>query len=141
MLATAPPLCHLSHGSRKVGVVEEAMRKIDSIDDQIHGYVTYEVGDGRRFRFDERTVKRYGAAVLLREMGLGDLLPTDRVKVMQHGHMIGTMSPSFDPSDVRSKSPMYDPRPGDFRRDGNTWIANKSLGFGDLMAIDGFAPA
>ena len=63
---------------------------------------------------------------------------TERVDVMQDGRKIGTVPPSFDPAKIKSMSLFYDPRPGDFRLDGEVWVAAKMLGPGDLEAVPGF---
>lgn len=68
----------------------------------------------------------------------GEFVPTERLPVMQHGQRIGTMAPDFDPHNVKSLSFMYDPRHGDFQRDGDVWIASRTLGYGDFEAISGF---
>ena len=52
--------------------------------------------------------------------------------VFQHGKEIGTLSASWHPSDAR-RSFLYEPRPGDFKRDGDKWIADPMLGPGDLL--------
>lgn len=114
------------------------MRQIESIADEMRGVVTYELSDGRRACFDANAVRKYGVAELLRAEGLGELVPTERLPVILHGERIGTMPPDFDPNNIKSRSFMYDPRPGDFRREGGAWIASPSLGRGDIEAIPGF---
>ena len=104
------------------------------------GIITYELADGQRIDLDATAVHRHGAAELIRAAGLGHLLPTERMKVIQNGRHIGTVPPDFNPIAIKSRSFLYDPRPGDFQRDGDTWIASPSLGNGDLEAIPGFAP-
>ncbi len=114
------------------------MRRIDSIEDQMEGVVTYELGNGRRVRMDARIAREYGPGEILREMGLGDQVPTEHIVVTQHGRKIGTVPGDFDPFTIKSKNYFYDPRPGDFRRDGDVWIASRMLGPGDLEAVPGF---
>lgn len=116
------------------------MKKIESIDDERNGVITYEFENGQRARLDRRAVEEHGAAEVLRGMGLGHLIPTRRTVVIQNGLRIGTVPPDFDPSTVKSRSFLYDPRPGDFIRDGDRWIASNALGLGDLEAIVGFKP-
>ena len=70
--------------------------------------------------------------------GSGRVERTERVPVMQHGRQIGSVPPSFDPTAIKSTNWLYDPRGGDFRRDGDTWIASRTLGPGDLEAVPGF---
>jgi hypothetical protein len=100
--------------------------------------VTYELPDGKWITLDGRAVREYGAPRILRDMGYGHLLPTERVPVMQEGRRIGTMEPYFDPLSVKSTSPFYDVREGDFKREGDVWIASRTLGPGDLEAVPGF---
>ena len=116
------------------------MNLLASTQDHLRDIVTYELSDGRRVEIYGGDVRRFGAAAMLRRAGLGQFLSTGRVPVMQSGRRVGTMSPDFDPAYVCSRSPLYDPRPGDFRRDGDVWIADKMLGPGDLMAVAGFLP-
>src|SRR5262245_54834958 len=70
--------------------------------------------------------------------GEGRVSATERVAVLQDGRRIGTVPPEFDPSTIRSMSFFYDVRPGDFRRDGDVWVAHTMLGAGDLEAVPGF---
>lgn len=115
------------------------MKRIESIEDQMMHVVTYQLSDGRRVRLDADAVAQYGAAAALQRAGFGDALPTERLPVMQDGRRIGTLPPDFDPSFVKCGSWLYDPRPGDFRREGDVWIASRMLGPGDLEAVVGFA--
>lgn len=114
------------------------MVRLESIEDEMRGVVTYRLKDGRMLQLDARAVREHGAAALLRDMGHGDELPTERMAVVQRGRRIGTLPPDFDPLFIKSNSFWYDPRPGDFRRDGNVWVANKMLGPSDLEAVPGF---
>lgn len=121
------------------------MRRIESIEDAMKGVVRYELTGGRYVQLDVRAIREVGAAELIRGMGFGDLLPTDRVRVHKpgktrttRGACIGTVPPDFEPAFMKSRSPWYDPRPGDFVRDGDVWIVSRTLGPGDLEAIPGF---
>ncbi len=114
------------------------MERLESITDEMDGVVTYEFKDGRRVRLPLNVVREYGAADVLRRMGLGDELPTERVAVMWHGRNVGTVPPDFDPMLIKSNTFLYDARPGDFVREGDVWVAAKNLGPGDLDAIKGF---
>lgn len=111
------------------------MRRLESIEDEIKGIATYEFGDGRRIQLDANAVKEFGAAAMLRRMGYGDLVPTGRVTVLQDGLRVGTVPADFDPSNIKTRTMLYDPRPGDFRREGKVWIASSALGLGDLQAV------
>ena len=70
--------------------------------------------------------------------GEGRIAATWQIAVMQDGQRIGTVPPSFDPENFESRSALYRPRPGDFRRKGDVWIADPMLGPGDLNAVPGF---
>lgn len=60
------------------------------------------------------------------------------VPVFQDGQQVGTLPPGFNPQEIRSTSWLYEPRPGDFKREEHGWVADKMLGPGDLEAISGF---
>lgn len=114
------------------------MEPIDSIEDSMRGVVTYELKNGQRVQIDARAVREVGAAAILREYGYGEMLPTERVSVSQSGRVIGSVPPDFYPLAIRSSSFLYDPRPGDFVRDGDQWRASSNLGPGDFDMIPGF---
>lgn len=112
------------------------MRRIESIEDDMRGVVTYEVSNGQRICMDARMVREIGVTQALRRAGLP--VPTERLPVFHHGRRVGTMPPDFDPSCVRSQSWLYDARSGDFRREGDTWVAAHTLGPGDIESVAGF---
>lgn len=114
------------------------MTRLESIEDEVKGLVTYELKDGRRVRLDAFLVKEHGGAEMLRYMGLTDQIPTERVPVMHHGERVGTLPGDFDPLRFESLSWLYDARSDDFRRDGDVWVAVKNLGPADLNAVKGF---
>lgn len=117
------------------------MKRINSIEDEMQRRVTYELSNGYRVHFDLKAVEEFGAEHLIQGMGLGHLLPSARVPVWQDGREIGTVPGTFDPLNIKSKSFLYDVRPGDFRYDleNNRWIANRTLGPGDLESVPGFS--
>lgn len=100
--------------------------------------VTCEFEDGRCIKIDARAAKEVGINQILRDQGYGHLIPTERVPVIQHGGKIGSVAGDFDPYAINSTSFFYDPRPGDFRRAEDGWVASETLGPGDLEAIPGF---
>lgn len=112
------------------------MRRIESPLDHERGTVTYDLGDGRWATFDARTVEKVGLAPLLEAYGVE--MPTERVPVVRNGRRIGTMPPDFDPAFARSISFMYDPRPGDFTREGDTWVLGRTMGASDVDCVAGF---
>ena len=114
------------------------MKRLESTADEMQGVVTYALPDGRYVRFDARALREHGLAALLRGHDLEQFIPTERLPVFQYGRRIGTMAPDFDPASVRSTSFLYDPRPGDFRREGDTWVAGRSLGASDVDCVAGF---
>ena len=62
----------------------------------------------------------------------------DSVPVYQFGKLIGTVPGDFHPARIKSKSLLYEPRPGDFVRRADRWEASNTLCPGDLDAIPGF---
>lgn len=114
------------------------MRKIDSFEDQKRGVVTYELDDGRRLCLDERAVQQCGIEAILRDAGLGELIPSGLLPVTWHGERVGTVPATFDPAIIKTRSVFYRPRPGDFVRTDNGWLATSTLGPGDLEAVVGF---
>lgn len=117
------------------------MREITSIEDQSRGRVSYllERGEDKQVvTMERRDVERLGAVAILEDMGFGDWIDTKRVNVEQRGQIIGTVPHEFDPLMIRSLSPLYLPRGGDFSRKRNSWVASPSLCPGDFDAIPGF---
>jgi hypothetical protein len=112
------------------------MRRIESFEDDRRGVVTYELPDGRWITLSAQAVRDYGIAEVLRMSGHASLVPTGRVVVMQDGLRVGTVPATF----IQSRSELYDPSPGDFRREGDRWVASGGLGMGDLRSIPGFRP-
>lgn len=112
------------------------MRRIESIEDEMRGSVTYEIGDGRWITLTIRDVREYGLEALLSEHGVE--APKERVPVFQGGRQIGTVPATFEPMAIKSKSFFYDARPGDFKRTREGWEAARALGPGDLHAVPGF---
>lgn len=114
------------------------MKRIESHADDMREIVTYELPDGRCCTFDARAVREYGIAKLMEAEGLAQFIPTERLPVIQYGRRIGTMPADFDPVSARSASMMYDVRPGDFRREGDTWVVAKNMGASDVDCVIGF---
>lgn len=113
------------------------IKRIESIEDQMNGVVTYDLGDGRYQKFELRAVREYGIRRLLEAYNID--VSTERVSVIQNGKRIGTVPATFDPYLARSHTFLYDIRQGDFTRDDLGWIVSNSLGNGDIEAIAGFA--
>lgn len=116
------------------------MRLIESIEDQMNGVMTFELDDGRYVRLDARAVQEVGAAKLLAMMGI-EINKGKPVPVFQHDEMVGTVPFDFEPSLIKSRTMLYEPRRGDFRRTRAGWEASPQLGPGDLLAIQGFKSA
>lgn len=112
------------------------MRRIESPLDHERGTVTYDLGDGRWATFDARVVREVGLAPLMDAYGVE--MPTERVPVIQYGKRIGTLPPDFDPAFARSISFMYDPRPADFTREGDSWVVGRTMGASDVDCVAGF---
>ena len=71
--------------------------------------------------------------------GTGRAEATGRVPVFRDGGIVGTVPSTFDPNNIKSNSFWYTPRAGDFKRDGDIWVARSELGPGDLEAVQGFS--
>lgn len=112
------------------------MRKIDSIEDQMRGVVTYEIGDGRCIQLDAREIRGLGLKVLMEAYGIE--IPKERIPVFQDGREIGSVPAFFEPMAIKSTSYLYDVRPGDFMRTDKGWEAARSLGPGDIQAVPDF---
>jgi hypothetical protein len=112
------------------------LKRVDCPDDRANGKITYDPGNGKRVTFDEWTVRRYGIARLLADMGID--VSSERVPVMQHGKRVGTLGGDFDPLLARSHAFMYDVRAEDFTLDGDVWVVSPTLSAGDLEAVEGF---
>jgi hypothetical protein len=108
------------------------------VDDPMTGDVICYFDDGMAQRFDRRAVQEYGLPELLKAAGRGADIPTGRLDVMQSGRKVGTVPATFDPMRIKSTSFWYEPRGGDFTRDGDVWVAARMLGPGDLEAVPGF---
>jgi hypothetical protein len=114
------------------------MRRLESEEDRMRGVVTYEFGNGTRVCLDARDVRRHGVSALVQGSEWEHLLPTERKEVMHDGRLVGSVPADFDPQNIRSTSLMYEPRPGDFKHGEGCWIADRTLGLGDLDAVAGF---
>lgn len=112
------------------------MRRVDHIDDEMRGRVTYELDDGRFIQFSVQDVREHGLDALLSAHGVK--IPKDRIPVFQDGQRIGSVHATFEPMSIKSKSFFYDVRPGDFTRTKDGWDASRQLGPGDLHAVPGF---
>lgn len=112
------------------------MKRIEDIGDEMQGFVTYELPDGRYARFDVRAVREHGLAAMAKEYGI--TMPTERVPVWQYGRRVGTVPGDFDIAFARSNHFLYDVRPGDLKREGDHWVADRTLGASDLDCLVGF---
>lgn len=115
-----------------------AIRRLDRPEDRMRGVITYDLGDGQFVQFDARAVADYGIEKLLKHSGIEYEMPTGRVPVVQHGKRVGSVPATFDPVAIKSTSFFYEPRGGDFVREGDAWVASRTLGPGDLEAVPGF---
>ena len=118
------------------------MRKAKFVryDDFNDAYI-YALEDGRYINLSGREVRDHGPGPLLESIGYAVASDGKRLSVKQHGRVVGTLPADFEPTLIRSRSFLYDPRPGDFARKGDEWIAADSIGPGDFEAVPGFAVA
>jgi len=121
--------------------VSAIVRRLPSPGDDRRGVVTYLLDDGRYLTLEARDVQLHGLAAMAHRYGVELSSTSGRLPVRQCGLVIGTVPTDFDPMFIRSKSRLYDPRPSDFIKEGNAWVAEPMLGPGDFEAIEGFAPA
>lgn len=112
------------------------MKRLESVMDEMRGVVTYELPDGKFIQFDAHAIREYGVSKLLKAHGYEP--PTGRVAVMQYGRRVGTVPADFEPMAIKSRSFLYDPRPGDFRREGDAWVVCRTLGASDLDMVPEF---
>lgn len=113
------------------------MKRIDE-PHRLDGTFLYELRDGRMLRVDQRLVRDIGIKGVAEMYGVKTETTHERVPVFQSGKQIGTVPGDFDPMLIKSKSFLYDPRPGDFKRTNEGWIATRMLGPGDMEAVPGF---
>jgi hypothetical protein len=112
------------------------VRKIDTC--RFTGDVTFELSDGSYLKVTREQIHTFGIDGIARRYGQEMPNSDARTIVIQDGREIGTLPASFDPDFIKSSNWLYDPRPGDFRRQGDTWVAAPTLGPGDLQAVPGF---
>lgn len=118
------------------GLAARPFRKLERIEDDYRGQVTYEVADGKWITLNCADVREHGLDVLMKFHGVE--VPKGRIPVFQRGRKIGTVPASFEPMAIRSRSFFYDARPGDFTRTADGWEAAATLGPGDLDAVPDF---
>lgn len=101
------------------------MKRIEK-EDQRRGTITYQLDDGRYVTLDENAVAQFGADNLIQWLGI------ERVPVMHHGRRVGTLPTDFEPLNAKNV------HPGDFRREGDGWVAEEKLAPENLDAVVGF---
>lgn len=102
------------------------MKRIERKEGQRSGTVTYQLDDGRYVTLDENAVAQFGADNLIQWLGI------ERVPVMHHGRRVGTLPADFEPLNAKNV------QPGDFRREGDGWVAEEKLAPENLDAVMGF---
>lgn len=112
------------------------MRKVESLQDDMNGTTTYDLGNGKWVTLDLREVRECGLVEVMKAHGVE--IPTGRLPVYQRGKEIGTLPEVFEPAAIKSTSYFYDVRPGDFKREGDRWVASPTLGPGDLESVPEF---
>lgn len=105
------------------------MGETTTFEDQMNRRVRYETEKGVLL-FDQRAVEMYGLAEMLKRAGVES--DSNPLPVIHNGQIIGTLPANFDPMRVKPTL-LYEPRPGDFRLEGDKWIADRMLGYGDLQ--------
>ena len=114
------------------------MKRLERLQDQMQGLITYELDNGRYLTVDSRLVNQHGLRKVFQIYGIEDQISIEQVKVMRRGKIIGSVPGDFDPASIKSNNYFYDPRPEDFVREDDHWIASNTLGPGDLESVEGF---
>jgi hypothetical protein len=115
---------------------EVEVRKVSV--NEFKNLVTYVIlPDNRYVNLDINLVRQHGLEKLLQEF-LDVSISNKRLPVVYDNRVVGTLPASFDLQFAKSKSFLYDFRPGDFMLKDNTWIASNSLGPGDLDCVAEF---
>ena len=97
--------------------------------------VTYVVlPDNHYIDLDIDIVKEHGLEKILLDC-LNIAVSKRRLPVVYEGRIVGTLPASFDMRFAKSKSFLYDFRPGDFTLQDDKWLASSSLGLGDLDCV------
>jgi hypothetical protein len=112
------------------------MRRIESLENEMRGTITYDLEDGQYLNVDAEMVGMLGIAAVLRMNG--SVPPEGRLPVFWAGTEAGTLPAAFGPLQIRSLTSFYRPRPGDFKRTDRGWEAANTLGPGDLEAVPEF---
>ena len=110
---------------------------VTSIEDERRRIARYRLPDGKMLAVGIESLELHGLDRILRGAGYGHLLNA-RMPVVWCGRIIGTLPAAFDSRNIQSASFMYQPRAGDFTRDGDRWIASDTMGLGDLRYVVGF---
>lgn len=111
------------------------------MEDDLQNCWTYELPSGQMIKLDRRAVADVGAAKLMRSYGIAPFDSGEESKMLpvyQGSRKVGILPSTFDPLTAKSSTFLYDVRAGDFKRDGDRWIACKTLGPGDLDALSEF---
>lgn len=109
--------------------------------DEFNDAYVWALPEGRYVNLSGREVREHGAVPLLAHLGYSVTSDGRALPVTQDGRIVGTLPTDFEPTLIKSRSFLYDPRPGDFVRDGDAWVASRTLGPGDFEAIPGFIRA
>lgn len=100
--------------------------------------ITVDLGDGRIADVEIDFIRRFGLKAVAEHFGVP---VSDRyLPVVYHVRVVGSLPEAWHPLEIKSKTFLYDPRPGDFVREGDKWIAARTLGPGDIEAVSDFIP-
>lgn len=109
---------------------------VRSYEDPLTGDHILHLSDGRMMALDRRALERNPLAWWLETLSIsgGD----GRVDVIQYGRKVGELPAYWHPGLAKSKSFLYDYRPGDLQKVDGKWVASETLGGGDLDCLIGF---
>lgn len=110
----------------------------ETLKNHIDRTLTVDLGDGRMADVEIDVIRRFGLKAVAEHFGVP---VSDRyLPVVYLGRIVGSLPEAWHPLEIKSKTFLYDPRPGDFVREGDKWIAARTLGPGDIEAVSDFIP-
>ena len=119
------------------GGISSGLKAMDeTLENQMKRTITFDLGDGRMVDVPSDFIRMHGLKAVAEHFGVP---VSDRyLPVIYHGRVVGSLPETWHPLEIKSKTYFYDPRPGDFVRDGDKWIAAQTLGPGDIEAVTDF---
>ncbi len=119
------------------GKISSGLKVMDeTLENQVKRTITVDLGDGRMVNVEKDFIRMFGLKAVAEHF---EVPASDRyLPVVYHGRVVGFLPEAWHPLEIKSKTFLYDPRPGDFVREGDEWIAARTLGPGDIEAVSDF---